>query len=266
MLNLARDAIRQGLIVPYYQPKVNFRTGRLAGFEALLRWRHRSLGMQAPATIAEAFGDMKLAGQIAECMKVRVFADMRAWLDRGLDFHHVAINTSGAEFRKDDFAEQLLARLKRANVPPELVEVEITEKTAFLGKNSEYVVRALEVLREHRVRVALDDFGTGFSSLSHLKDLPVDVLKIDQSFVRDITGTPNSDDAAIVLAVLNLGRSLKIEVVAEGVEHQNQADFLSANGCDTGQGFLFGKAVAADRIPALIEADRSGKPKRRRAA
>ena len=267
MLNLARDAIRQGLIVPYYQPKINLCTGRIAGFEALLRWRHRSLGMQAPATIAEAFGDMKLASQIAERMQTSVFADMRRWLDQGLDFRHVAINTSGAEFRRDDFAEQLLARLQRAEVPPERLEVEITEKTAFLGKNSEHVVRALEVLRKHRVRVALDDFGTGFSSLSHLKDLPVDVLKIDQSFVRDIAGTPDSDDAAIVLAVLNLGRSLKIEVVAEGIEHQSQADFLRANGCDTGQGFLFGKAVPAAEVPALIAADRDGtKRKGRRAA
>ena len=263
MLNLARDAIRQGLIEPFYQPKVNLRTGKLAGFEALLRWRHPNLGVQAPATIAEAFGDVELASQIGERMQERVFADMRRWLDQGLLFHHVAINTSGAEFRKDDFAEQLLARLKRANVPPELVEVEITEKTAFLGKNSEYVVRALEVLRQHRVRVALDDFGTGFSSLSHLKDLPVDVLKIDQSFVRDIAGTPDSDDAAIVLAVLNLGRSLKIEVVAEGVEQESQAAFLRANGCDTGQGYLFGKAVPAAQVPGLIDARRRGvRPKR----
>jgi diguanylate cyclase (GGDEF)-like protein/PAS domain S-box-containing protein len=254
MLNLARYAIREGLIEPYYQPKVNLRTGKLAGFEALLRWRHSSLGVQPPATIAEAFGDVELAIQIGERMQQRVFADMRRWLDRGLHFHNVAINTSGAEFRKDDFAEQLLARLKRADVPPELVEVEITEKTAFLGKNSDYVVRALEVLRAHRVRVALDDFGTGFSSLSHLKDLPVDVLKIDQSFVCDIAGTPDSDDAAIVLAVLNLGRSLNIEVVAEGIEQESQAAFLRANGCDTGQGYLFGKAVPAAEVPGLIEA------------
>ena len=252
MLNLARDAIRQCLIEPYYQPKTDMRTGKLTGFEALLRWRHPSLGVQAPATIAEAFGDVELASQIGARMQELVFADMRRWLDQGLEFHHVAINTSGAEFRKNDFAEQLLARLAKANVPPERLEVEITEKTAFLGKNSEHVVRALEVLRQHKVRVALDDFGTGFSSLSHLKELPVDVLKIDQSFVRDIAGTPNSDDAAIVLAVLNLGRSLNIEVVAEGVEHQSQAAFLRANGCDTGQGFLFGKAVPADAVPALI--------------
>jgi diguanylate cyclase (GGDEF)-like protein/PAS domain S-box-containing protein len=267
MLNLARDAIRQGLIEPFYQPKVNLRTGKLAGFEALLRWRHPNLGVQAPATIAEAFGDVELASQIGERMQERVFADMRRWLDRGLQFHHVAINTSGAEFRKDDFAEQLLARLQRAGVPPELVEVEITEKTAFLGKNSEYVVRALEVLRAHRVRVALDDFGTGFSSLSHLKDLPVDVLKIDQSFVRDIAGTPDSDDAAIVLAVLNLGRSLNLEVVAEGIEQESQAAFLRANGCDTGQGYLFGKAVPAAQVPGLMEARRRGaRPKGRIAA
>jgi len=191
---------------------------------------------------------------------------MRRWLDQGLEFHHVAINTSGAEFRKGDFAEQLLARLERARVPPELVEVEITEKTAFLGKNSDHVVRALEVLRRHRVRVALDDFGTGFSSLSHLKDLPVDVLKIDQSFVHDIAGTPDCDDAAIVLAVINLGRSLKIEVVAEGIELDSQAAFLRANGCDTGQGFLFGEAVPARSVPKLIGARRESAGSRDRFA
>jgi EAL domain-containing protein (putative c-di-GMP-specific phosphodiesterase class I) len=103
------------------------------------------------------------------------------------------------------------------------------------------------------VRVALDDFGTGFSSLSHLKVLPVDVLKIDQSFVQDIVGAPDSDDAAIVLAVINLGRSLKIEVVAEGVERESQAAFLRANGCDTGQGFLFGEAVPAIQVPDLMD-------------
>ena len=258
MLNLARDAIRQGLIEPFYQPKVNLRTGKLAGFEALLRWRHPSLGVQAPVTITEAFGDVELARQIGEHMQARVFADMRRWLDQGLTFHHVAINTSAAEFRKDDFAEQLLERLKRAAVPPELVEVEITEKTAFLGKNSEYVVRALNVLRQHRVRVALDDFGTGFSSLSHLKVLPVDILKIDQSFVNDIVGSGDNDDAAIVLAVINLGRSLKIEVIAEGVERPSQAAFLRANGCDTGQGYLFGQAVPAMQVPKLIAIRRRG--------
>ncbi|MBV9884090.1 MAG: EAL domain-containing protein [Sphingomonadaceae bacterium] len=258
MLNLARDAIREGLIEPYYQPKTDLRTGRLTGFEALLRWRHPSLGVQPPATIAEAFGDVELASQIGARMQEKVFADMRRWLGQGLDFHHVAINTSAAEFRKDDYAEQLLARLKRAKVPPELLEVEITERTAFLGKNSEYVVRALEVLRAHRVRVALDDFGTGFSSLSHLKELPVDVLKIDQSFVRDIAGTPDPDDSAIVLAVLNLGRSLNIEVVAEGIEQESQAAFLRANGCDTGQGYLFGRAIPAAQVPALMKAAESG--------
>jgi diguanylate cyclase (GGDEF)-like protein len=267
MLNLARDAVRNRLILPYYQPKVNLRTGKLTGFEALLRWRHPSLGLQAPATIAEAFGDVDLASQIAERMQCRVFADMRRWLDQGLEFHHVAINTSAAEFRKDDFAEQLLGRLERAGVPSALVEVEITEKTAFLGKNSEYVVRALEVLRQHRVRVALDDFGTGFSSLSHLRNLPVDILKIDQSFVQDIAGTPDSDDAAIVVAVLNLGRSLNIEVVAEGIELESQAAFLRANGCDTGQGFLFGEAVPAAQVPALMDARRAlARSKRRFAA
>ncbi|MGZ8347277.1 MAG: EAL domain-containing protein [Allosphingosinicella sp.] len=252
MLNLARDAIREGLIVPFYQPQVDLRTGRPVGFEALLRLRHPDLGIQLPATIAEAFGDVALARQLGARMQQQVFADMRSLLDRGIAFGRVAINTSGAEFRNDDFAETMLERLEQAGVPYELVEVEITEKTVFQGKNTEHVARALRMLRAHHVRVALDDFGTGFSSLSHLKEFAVDALKIDQSFIRDLGDDPDSDDTAIVLAVLNLGRSLKIEVVAEGVEQAKQAAFLRANGCDIGQGYLFGRAVPVAEIAALV--------------
>jgi len=254
MLNLARDAIRQGLIVPYYQPQVDLRTGATIGFEALLRWRHPELGIQMPATIAEAFGDVALARQLGERMQMQVFSDMRRWLDSGTPFRRVAINTSAAEFRNDDFAETLLSRLAQVGIPHDRVEVEITEKTVFQGKNSEYVARALGVLRGSNVRVALDDFGTGFSSLSHLKEFAVDALKIDQSFIRDLGAKPDSDDTAIVLAVLNLGRNLNIEVVAEGVEQARQAAFLRANGCDTGQGYLFGRAVPADEVPILLSA------------
>ncbi|WP_129794216.1 PAS domain-containing protein [Sphingosinicella sp. CPCC 101087] len=253
MLNLARDALREDLILPFYQPQVDLRTGAVSGFEALLRWRHPARGIQMPATIAEAFGDVALARQVGERMQEQVFADMRRWLDGGKPFGRVSINTSAAEFRNDDFAESLLARLTKARIPHEHVEVEITEKTIFQGKNSEYVARALRVLRASRVRVALDDFGTGFSSLSHLKEFAVDALKIDQSFIRGLGATPDSDDTAIVLAVLNLGRSLNIEVVAEGVETVRQADFLRANGCNTGQGFLFGKAMPAEEVSALLE-------------
>jgi diguanylate cyclase (GGDEF)-like protein/PAS domain S-box-containing protein len=257
MLNLARDAIREGLILPYYQPQVDLRTGAIVGFEALLRWRHPQLGIQLPATIAEAFGDAALARQLGERMQRHVLADVRAWLDRGQPFRRVAINASAAEFRNDDFAEALLSRLDEAGVPHDCIEVEITEKTVFQGKNSEHVARALGVLRSSSVRVALDDFGTGFSSLSHLKEFAVDALKIDQSFIRDLGAEPESDDTAIVLAVLNLGRSLDIEVVAEGVEKPGQAAFLRANGCDTGQGYLFGRAVPADEVPGLVDASRA---------
>ncbi|WP_114954330.1 EAL domain-containing protein [Sphingosinicella terrae] len=252
MLNLARDAIRKGLILPYYQPQIDLRSGDLVGFEALLRWRHPELGIQPPATIAEAFGDAALARQLGEQMQALVFEDMRLWLDAGLPFGRVAINTSAAEFRNDDFAESLLDRLGAAGVPNGLVEVEITERTVFQGKNSEYVARALGVLRDNKVRVALDDFGTGFSSLSHLKQFAVDALKIDQSFIHDLGSGASSDDGAIVLAVLNLGRSLDIEVVGEGIETQAQADFLRSHGCDTGQGYLFGRAVSGEQVMARL--------------
>ena len=254
MLNLARDALREALILPHYQPQVDLRTGALIGFEALLRWRHPKLGIQVPASIAEAFGDVALARQLGQRMQEQVFADIAAWLAAGVAFGRVSINTSAAEFRGDDFAESLLERLEHAGIPHRHVEVEITEKTVFQGKNSEYAARALGVLRAHRVRVALDDFGTGFSSLSHLKQFAVDALKIDQSFIRGLGGELGSDDDAIVLAVLNLGRSLNIDVVAEGVETETQARFLRAHGCRIGQGYLFGRAMEAGEVPALLEA------------
>src|SRR5690606_14595932 len=152
---------------------------------------------------------------ISERMIERVVADMRDWLDRGIDFCQVAINASAAEFRRDRFAEGLLDRLATAGVPAGRLQLEVTE-TVFLGRGADYVHRALALLSANGVRIALDDFGTGYASLRHLKQFPVDIIKIDQSFVRDMHEDPG--DEAIVNAVLNLGKSLGIDVVAEGIE------------------------------------------------
>ncbi|MDB5683295.1 MAG: gmr 4 [Sphingomonas bacterium] len=253
MLNLARDAIRENLIVPFYQPKVALQTGALVGFEALLRWRRADGEYQTPITIAEAFSDVELAPQIGEQMHDRVIEDMRRWIRSGVAFHRIAVNASAAEFRNDRFAERLLAKLNKAGVPPSMIEVEVTEETAFLGKNSDHVARALKILRAHGIRVGLDDFGTGFSSLSHLKMFAVDTLKIDRTFIRGVGQGSDTDDAAIVAAVLNLGKSLKIEVVAEGIEQESQAQFLRAHGCETAQGYLFGRPMPAAHVAALVE-------------
>jgi EAL domain-containing protein (putative c-di-GMP-specific phosphodiesterase class I) len=235
--------------MPYYQPKIDLRTQKAAGFEALLRWDHPNNGVQLPASIGAAFDDLEIAQSLSERMQVRVLADMRRWLDDGIDFGHVAINASAAEFRQNGFAERLLERVSAAGMPTRYIELEVTE-TVFLGRGADYVERALRLLSVEGIRIALDDFGTGYASLSHLKQFPVDVIKIDQTFVRDLEVDP--DDAAIIRALIGLGQSLSIDIVAEGVENHAQAAFLEKQGCDYGQGFLFGKPVAASAVPELL--------------
>jgi len=249
MHHLARRAVDAGRIIPFYQPKIDLNTGHLTGFEALLRWKNGRGAIQLPASIAAAFEDINLATAIGNCMLENVVGDMQRWLHQGLDFGHVALNASAAEFRHDDLAERILGRLQAAEVPTHCLELEVTE-TVFLGRGSEYVERALKTLSAEGVRIALDDFGTGYASLLHLKQYPVDIIKMDQSFVRDLE--EDSSDAAIVRAVLNLGQSLGISIVAEGIETPAQAAYLWAQGCDFGQGYLFGKPMAAGRIPGLI--------------
>jgi len=249
MLNLARDALAHERIVPFYQPKVNLRTGEPAGFEALLRWRHPSHGVQAPATITAAFEEVNLAAAISEQMIAAVIEDLKRWREEGVGVCHVALNASAAEFRRGDFADKLLEHLHRADLSPRMIQVEVTE-TVFLGRGADSVAQALKLLSSAGVGIALDDFGTGYASLSHLKQFPVDFIKIDRSFIRDLEHDPG--DAAIIDAVVNLGRSLGIHIVGEGVENERQHSFLTALGCDFGQGFLYGEAVPADQVGEML--------------
>ena len=249
MVRLAREAIADDRIIPYYQPKLDLVSGTVQGFEALLRWRTPARRIGQPAMLAAAFEDLEVAAAISDRMIERAIADMRGWLDRGIAFQHVAVNASAAEFRRDNFAERILESLRRNAIPTRCFQIEVTE-TVFLGRGAEYVHRALALLNTQGVKIALDDFGTGYASLRHLKQFPVDIIKIDQSFVRDMEVDPG--DEAIVRAVINLGRSLGIHVVAEGIESTAQAERLLGLDCDYGQGFLFSKAVPAKRVPALV--------------
>jgi diguanylate cyclase (GGDEF)-like protein/PAS domain S-box-containing protein len=250
MVQLARDAVRDDRIVPYYQPKLDLETRSIVGFEALLRWRTPRGRIGLPASLEAAFDDLEVAAAISDRMIERVIADMRGWLDRGIEFRTVAVNAAAAEFRRDNFAERLLEQLQRAGIPTRCLQVEVTE-TVFLGRGAEYVHRALALLNLRGIKIALDDFGTGYASLRHLKQFPVDIIKIDQSFVRDMIDDPG--DEAIINAVINLGRSLGIKLVAEGIESEEQARRLHGLKCDFGQGFLFSKAVPAARVPSLVE-------------
>ncbi|HEY6815071.1 MAG TPA: EAL domain-containing protein [Croceibacterium sp.] len=249
MIQLARNAIRDDRIVPYYQPKLDLGTRSIVGFEALLRWRTSQGRIGTPGAIEAAFEDLELAAAISDRMIERVIADMRGWLDRGVDFRNIAVNAAAAEFRRNDFAERVLERLHHADIPTRYFQLEVTE-TVFLGRGAEYVHRALALLNLRGVKIALDDFGTGYASLRHLKQFPVDIIKIDQSFVRDMADDPG--DKAIVNAVINLGRSLGIKVVAEGIENEKQECGLLDLQCDFGQGFLFSRAVPAGRVPGLV--------------
>jgi diguanylate cyclase (GGDEF)-like protein/PAS domain S-box-containing protein len=258
MISLGRAAVKEDKIVPYYQPKIDLVTNEVVGFEALLRWWDGEGGVQSPARIAAAFDDPDVAAAISDRMLDRSIADMRGWLDHDVDFRNVAFNVSAAEFRRGGFAEGLLEQLERANVPPSCLQIEVTE-TVFLGRGAEYVLTALKILNGEGIKIALDDFGTGYASLRHLKEFPVEIIKIDQSFVRDMVADPG--DEAIVRAVINLGQSLGMKVVAEGIESIEQASRLLELGCDFGQGFLFSKAVPAGAVPELLVPEREGAPK-----
>lgn len=258
MLSQARDVVENAWTQPFYQPKVSLESGRVMGLEALFRWRHPISGMQSPATIAHAFDDFELAAVLGETMVEAVVGDIRGWLDAGVEIGRVAINTSAAEFRNPRYAERLLARIAAHGVSAANLELELTE-TAFLRDNDQLVISMLETLRAAGMTIALDDFGTGCSSLTHLRQFPVDTLKIDQSFVAGIETCPS--DAAIVEVILRLGDALGLTIVAEGVETEHQASFLRRQGCKLAQGYLFARPLPSTRVAEFIArhgADRRG--------
>lgn len=249
MVYLARRALDCDDIVPYYQPKVSLRTGKIAGFEALLRWRDPSGRLQLPDKLKAAFDEPALSAAISDRMIESTLADVRRWLDAGIDFGHVAINAAAAAFRSGNVAEELLDKLAQRGIPTHRLQVEVTE-TVFLGRGADHVKRTLRKLNAAGVRIALDDFGTGHASLSHLMQFPVDALKIDRSFIRGIGRTGEAE--AITKAIVNLGHSLEIEIIAEGIETQAQEQHLIGLGCQTGQGYLYSKAVAAEMVGEML--------------
>ena len=250
MLALAGSAIDSGAILPCYQPKVRLASGEVAGFEALLRWRNPQGSLRPPSQIAAAFDEPVLAGQLNDQMMDSVIGDIRSWLDAGVSFGNIALNASPAQLRRGDFADMLLERIHAARIPSSSIEVEITEGV-FLGRGARYVERTLADLHGSGVLIALDDFGTGYASLSHLTQFPVSSLKIDRSFVQRML--TSDEDAAIIRAVISLGHSLNMEIVAEGVETLAQATRLQAKGCDLAQGYHYAPAVPADKVPMVVQ-------------
>ena len=246
-----RAALSNDQIVPFYQPKVCLSSGRIVGFEALARWQHPVKGVLTPGYFGVAFEDPEIAEMVGEAMARQLATDVAAWLSAGYDCGRVALNLSSAEFRQPGLADAVLVTLAQAGVPTRNFEVEVTE-TVFLGASSDLVATTLNRFREAGVSIALDDFGTGFASLTHLKQFPVDHIKIDQSFVRGLER--DQADRAIVSAVVALGRNLGMRLTAEGVETDQQAARLRELGCDAAQGYLFAKPMAGSRVPWLLRA------------
>jgi diguanylate cyclase (GGDEF)-like protein/PAS domain S-box-containing protein len=244
-----REALSQDQIVPYYQPQVCLATGAIIGFEALARWHHPTQGLLIPSTFGAAFDDVELATLVGQRLIGTIAADMRNWLSSGLSFGRVAVNLSHAEFTHPGFADDLLRALDASQVPTQYLEVEITEKVLLDGR-LDAVSSVLKTLCDQGIKIALDDFGTGYASLTHLKRFPVDHIKIDRSFVQDLE--QDSDDEAIVAAVIGLGRSLKLQITAEGVETAGQAQRLQEMGCEYAQGFYFAQPVAGSDVPDLM--------------
>ena len=243
-------ALAQRQFVLHYQPKIDLETGAMTGAEALIRWLHPQRGLMLPIEFVAIAEDCGLIVPIGQWVVGEACRQMRAWLDEGRPPIPIAINISAGEFRDPRFLENLRAVLNDCRLDPEHVELELTETSLMQNADSSAV--ALNELKAMGVRVAIDDFGTGYSSLSYLRQFRVDALKVDQSFVQEITADPAN--TPIVCAVISMARSLGHRVIAEGVETPEQLAFLQAQRCGEAQGYFFSRPVVADQLVALLDA------------
>ena len=246
LLREVRDGVQAGEFMLYYQPLVSIAEPRsVTGLEALMRWQHPRRGLILPGEFLTAFEDPECSLALGEVALDRAMAQMRDWLDMGVEFGRVAVNLSASQFRTGDLADSIRRKLAHWRVPAERLTLEVTENV-YMGWGSEAVCETVRALHDTGVQIALDDFGTGYASLANLKQFPIDRLKIDRSFVQ------NRQDAPIVRAVLSLGSSLGMKVVAEGVETDEQLDMLTALGCDQAQGFYFARPMPAQDVAGFL--------------
>jgi diguanylate cyclase (GGDEF)-like protein len=244
-----RLALERQEFVLYYQPKINLHSGLIVGVEALIRWQHPELGLLPPAQFVHIAEDCGLILPIGRWVLRKACLQAQAWRQAGLPPLTIAVNTSAIEFRAKDFLENLCATLEDTRLDTRYLELELTE--SILMQDAESTDSVLHALSDLGVKLAIDDFGTGYSSLSYLRQFPIDTLKIDQSFVNQMTSNP--DDATIASTVISMGKSLKLRVIAEGVETPEQYAFLLAQHCDEGQGYYFSRPLAAEALATLLQ-------------
>jgi len=244
-----RQALAQGLFRLHYQPQVDLASGRVIGAEALLRWHDPDMGEMSPAEFIPVAEESGFIVAIGEWVVVEAVRQAAHWRARGMRLV-VAVNVSAMQFHKPDFVDSVSRVLRESDLPPQWLELELTE--SILIQDAQEALTRLEALARLGVRLSIDDFGTGYSSLAYLKRVPIGQLKIDRSFVDGLPG--DESDAAIVRAIIDMGRALHLQVIAEGVETEAQRHFLQRAGCDLYQGFLFAPALDAPSFERLAAA------------
>lgn len=232
----------------FYQPQINVLTGKVTGVEALLRWQHPDLGLVAPNDFISTLEETGLIIPVGEWVLYTACLQAKSWQEKYDETLRMSVNLSAHQFNDAELASTVEYCLQRSKLPASTLELEITESVIMQDKKR--IGKVFQTLEDLGVRFAIDDFGTGYSSLSYLKRFPIDTIKIDRSFVRDVTS--DADDAAIVSAIIAMARSLNMEVVAEGVENEFQLDFIKKRDCSIIQGYLFGEPLAAERMESLL--------------
>ena len=243
-----RRAIERGELRLLYQPKIDLASHKIIGAESLVRWQHPKLGLILPERFIPVAEESDLIVQLGEWVLNAACEQLRAWQQEGFALQ-VAVNVSARQFRRGNLEDRVVAAMVAAHVEPHLVEIELTESAIM--QDAEGSISTLQRLKSHGISISIDDFGVGYSNMRYLNRLPLDILKIDQSLIRDIGA--DSKDAAIVRAIIGLARSLGIRVIAEGVENHSQLSFLNAHGCNYGQGFLFGRPLAPETFAELMQ-------------
>ncbi len=245
-----RKAIEQNQLLLHYQPQIDLKTGGIMGVEALVRWQHPEQGMISPAQFIPLAEETNLIIPLGEWVLQQACTQAREWLDMGLDFGRMSINIAGPQIQRSDLLKAVQKTLEETRLPAERLELEITE-TFIMEHKDRDAIELLSSFRDMGISLAIDDFGTGYSSLAYLKQLPVNKLKIDRSFIKDLPEDKN--DIAITRAVIALAHSMSFIVIAEGVELEKQRDFLIEEGCEQMQGFLYSKPVGSDELMKIIK-------------
>ncbi|UCV09070.1 putative bifunctional diguanylate cyclase/phosphodiesterase [Dechloromonas denitrificans] len=243
------DALAQNQLLLHYQPQIDLPSGNIVGVEALVRWQHPVRGMIGPGEFIPVAEECGLILPLGHWVLLTACRQAKAWIDAGVDIGEIAVNISALQFRQPEFAQSVHAILLETGLPPERLELEITESTVMHSADSS--IKTLAELKRMGVKLAIDDFGTGYSSLAYLRRFPIDRLKIDRAFVADVES--DTDAASLVSSIISLGRSLGLHLVAEGVENSAQADFLRALDCQRVQGFHFFRPVVAEEVAAVSE-------------